>query len=263
MFRLGPAFPILRIAASLCLVATHPQTGVAQDAQYWTYQYGTRANLLSGAVVGSVVDISAAYYNPGALALIDEPDIIAATKVLELSNLILDPDVGIDVDLDNLRFDFAPGFIAGLLPFGFLGDNVLAYSIFTRHLFKATLDEVRVGSLDGESLQGDFFAAARFSRDMREDWFGLSWSTPFMGKLGIGVSNFFTYRNQKGSNRVQTQLLDETGGMALDLSEESYSYWDARVLWKAGVTFDWLGASLGLTVTTPSLDLVGSGKCSR
>jgi hypothetical protein len=47
------------------LIAALPGAAAAQDAQYWTYQYGTRANLLGGAVVGSVVDVSATYYNPG------------------------------------------------------------------------------------------------------------------------------------------------------------------------------------------------------
>ena len=31
---------------------------VAQDTHYWTYQYGMRAELLGGAAVGSVLDIS-------------------------------------------------------------------------------------------------------------------------------------------------------------------------------------------------------------
>jgi hypothetical protein len=33
-----------------------PGVAAAQDAHYWTNQYGTRAELLGGLVVGSVVD---------------------------------------------------------------------------------------------------------------------------------------------------------------------------------------------------------------
>ena len=46
----------------------------AQDAHYWTNQYGTTGNLLGGAVVGSVVDLSAVFYNPGAVGLIQDPE---------------------------------------------------------------------------------------------------------------------------------------------------------------------------------------------
>ncbi|MFQ5582925.1 MAG: long-chain fatty acid transport protein, partial [Calditrichia bacterium] len=50
----------------------------AQDANYWTNQYGARANLLGGAVVGSVVDLSGTFYNPGALPFLKNTDFILA-----------------------------------------------------------------------------------------------------------------------------------------------------------------------------------------
>ncbi len=40
-----------RLVLSLLLAA--PAGGTAQDANYWTYQFGTRSNLLGGAVMGS------------------------------------------------------------------------------------------------------------------------------------------------------------------------------------------------------------------
>src|SRR5436309_10034701 len=43
-------------------------TALAQDANYWSTAYGTRAQLLGGVVTGSSGDISSVYYNPGALA---------------------------------------------------------------------------------------------------------------------------------------------------------------------------------------------------
>jgi hypothetical protein len=234
----------------------------AQDAHYWTWQYGTGANLLSGAVVGSVVDISAAYYNPGALALIDEPNLIQTSKVLELSNLSFEPDLGTDLDLNHLRFDFAPGFVAGIMPFHFLGDDVLAYSIFTRQLFKPSMDEVRSGSLSqiDTTLQGDFFGSVRFTRDLNETWVGLSWSRTPSTKLGIGISQFVAYRSQKGSSRASLQGLSDQGETLFATSEQAFSYWNVRLLWKIGVTFDWLGAGLGLTITTPSVNLFGDGR---
>ena len=41
----------------------------AQDSHYWNLQYGTKSTLLGGAVIGSVTELSATYYNPGAVAL--------------------------------------------------------------------------------------------------------------------------------------------------------------------------------------------------
>jgi hypothetical protein len=235
---------------------------LAQDAHYWTYQFGTRANLLSGAVVGSVVDLGAAFYNPGALTLIEEPDIISTQKVFELSDITYDPDVGVDVSLNHLRLDVAPGYVAGILPFRFLRNHVLAYSLFTRYLFKAQLSGAAVGRLEDldETLSGDFFTEADVIRELNESWGGLSWSFPLGAKVGFGVSLFGAYRSQKGSNRVQVQILEDLAGLAFSQNQSAYSYWQFRVLAKAGVTFDWLGNSLGMTVTTPGLGLLGDGR---
>ena len=54
----------------------------AQDAHYWTDQFGNRARLLGGAVVGSVRDLSATYYNPGSLALVPTAELLLAGNVL-------------------------------------------------------------------------------------------------------------------------------------------------------------------------------------
>ena len=253
---------VRRLALPAILALALAADAAAQDAQYWTYQYGTRANLLAGAVVGSVVDISAAYYNPGALSLIDEPDLISTSKVFELSDVAFRPSNGVDASLNNLRLDVAPSFFAGLLPFHFLGNDVLAYSLFTRYLFKADIDAVRQGNLDeiDEPVQGDFFSQARFRRDLNETWVGLSYSTPLRQTVGVGLSMFVTYRSQKGFNLLSFQALSDSGETAITLGEQGYSYWNAGVLLKGGVTFDWLGWSLGLTVTTPRLDVLGEGK---
>ena len=54
----------------------------AQDANYWTNQYGSRSMILGGAVIGSVLDISGTYYNPGGLSLIEDPDVFLAAKAI-------------------------------------------------------------------------------------------------------------------------------------------------------------------------------------
>ena len=56
---------------------------VAQDAHYWTNQYGTQSWLLGGAVVGSTTDLSSTFYNPGSLALY--PDTSAVQSAVTLN----------------------------------------------------------------------------------------------------------------------------------------------------------------------------------
>ncbi len=243
--------------------AAAPAVAVAQDSHYWTYQFGTRANLLGGAVIGSVLDVSATFYNPGALSLIEDPEVIATSKVFELSRVAIEPDVGAQVDLANLRLDLAPGFVGGLLPFGFLGDHVLGYSLFTRYQFKSTLDAGGTGSLDdlpGVGQPGDFLGLLRDDQDMNEFWVGISWSYPLGRRMGIGVTQFVAYRSPKSRTRVLFEGFTEAAEGALSTRETAFNYWHYRLLWKAGLTLEWQGVSLGVTVTTPSLEVLSSGK---
>ena len=253
---------IKRATLAAVLTVATATNAAAQDTHYWTYQYGTRANLLSGAVVGSVVDISAAYYNPGALALVEDISLIATQKVFELSNIDFDPSSGIDASLNDLRLDLAPGFFAGILPFHFLGNDVLAYSLFTRHLFRSNVTAVGQGDLRelSDSLSGDYFATTGIERELNETWVGLSYSSPFQDLMGLGITAYVSYRSQKGKSGFMFESLDDAGESFISLRDRGFSYWNAAILFKGGIAFDWLGASVGLTVTTPRINLFGDGK---
>lgn len=251
----GP-MPIATRGLVLSLLLSAPAGGTAQDANYWTYQFGTRSNLLGGAVVGSAVDLSATFYNPGALSLLDERPVIASTMVFELSRLSLAG--GSELDLSELRFGEAPGFFAGTLPFAFLGSQVLAYSVLTRHRFKARLGETTVGVIDTLGLQGDFFGKIRFERDMDEQWFGLSWSAR-AGGFGVGLTQYVAHRSHRGTDVLLGEAFPARGGGAITLAETDFSYGNYRMLWKFGAAFEWMGASIGLTTTTPGVRLFGDG----
>ena len=254
----------VRLAAAWGVIAfltVNPyELAFAQDSHYWTYQYGTRANLLGGLVVGSVVDISAAYYNPGALALLDDIELIATSSIAEASNLSITGAQGRTAS--DFQLAMAPGFFGGILPFNFLGKHVLAYSFFTRYRFKTDMEETVLGQRDLPELGigvVDYFGEAFLRRDLGEQWGGLSWSMPVGNKLGVGVSQFVTYRGQSGTNRLSGEAYSPTSGEAVTLYERRFSYYNWGLLWKVGMTFDWRGISLGVTATTPRISVFGRG----
>ena len=258
----GRTHRVLLIGMVLGAVAL-PTTMSAQDSHYWTQQYGTRSNLLGGAVVGSVVDISASFYNPGALALIASPDLIQTSKVIEATGLTVEGDGQADLALDDVRLNLAPGFFGGLAPFKFLGRHILGYSIFQRHSFKATLRTIEVGSdelLDPPPGFEDFLGELRIGSDMSESWFGLSWAAPLGTKLGLGVTQYLTVRSRKSEIYGLIEAYSPLGAAGISIADRRYSYWNYDLLWKIGVSAEWQGWSLGLAVTTPRVNLFGSGK---
>jgi len=260
--RLGLRIRTFWIGAILAAGVT-PSALHAQDAHYWTHQFGTRSNLLGGAVVGSVLDISASFYNPGALALIESPDLIQTSRVIEASSLAVEGDRQADISLDDLRFSLAPGFFGGLLPFKFLGRHILGYSFFTRYSFKSTLRTIEVGTgdlLDPPPGLEDYLGEVRIAADLSESWVGLSWATPLGSKFGVGVTQYLAARSNKAENYEMIQGYSPAGAAAISIADRRYSYWNYDLLWKIGFSAEWQGWSLGLTVTTPRVNLLGSGR---
>ncbi|UCH84203.1 MAG: hypothetical protein JSW50_00510, partial [Candidatus Latescibacterota bacterium] len=121
---------------------------LGQDSHYWTEQYGERSQLLSGSVIGSVNDMSAVYYNPGALGYLEKPEISLTMNAFRLLRVRVKDGAGEGLDLSTLKFNPVPGLFAGVFRFNFYGPNRLAYSIMARHRFKVRLQEGNTGEFD-------------------------------------------------------------------------------------------------------------------
>jgi hypothetical protein len=124
-----PMFKYLIILAISTIVIHNVS---AQDTHYWNLHYGTRSNLLGGAVIGSVTDMAATYYNPAALALFPAPEILLSGKVYQYSALSLNNGAGPGKDLTSSTIEAAPTLFAGSFTFDWLGDHTFSYSILTR-----------------------------------------------------------------------------------------------------------------------------------
>jgi hypothetical protein len=94
---------------------------------------------------------------------------------------------------------------------------------------------------------------------MKELWFGLSWSAR-TGGFGVGLTQYLAHRSHRGADVLLGQAFPGRGGGAITLAETVFSYGNYRMLWKFGAAFEWMGASIGLTTTTPSVRLFGDGK---
>jgi len=232
----------------------------AQDAHYWTDQFGNRALLLAGAVVGDPADLSAVYYNPGGLALMETPEAFLAGLSVKFSDLTITDAVQPSGDLTTSGTSLTPSLIAGEIPL--LGPrHRLAYSLLTRY-------DTRADGLAKNDSSGDTFAlptialvsdAFRFAHGMSEHWVGGTYAYEASDNFGIGATLFLAVRNQSGQSQDLLQVLT-TDNLALvsDISTGfTYRHW--RVLSKIGVAGRFLDWNVGVTLTTPSLGNSGGG----
>jgi hypothetical protein len=253
------AFIVLFAALTIAYFGKIPLNG--QDANYWTHQYGTRSTLLGGAVIGSVLDLSGTYYNPGGVALVEEPAVIEAAKVFQYPNITLK---GLDQgnhSLSTSTLEPAPSLLAGTLSLKGLGNHWLGYSFLTRQYLSTGLIGTFVNSRDvlphpgQEAVSSDL----RMNANLTESWFGLTWAYKVKETIGIGISPYLVIRSHNSSIQTFGQALASDGMITLVDNRREYSYVNYRLLWKMGAAFDFDKITLGLTLTTPSVKLYGNG----
>lgn len=235
---------------------------LSQDAHYWTNQYGTRADLLGGLVVGSIKDLSSTYYNPGAIAFSTDQSLVLTTDAVEISTIKLNNVAGRGFDLSSTQSGTAPSIFAIRLTFEKLRKNHLALFYLTRHDFKFNGDGKRIDIREPyllDPFQEYFAGEILYVQNLFESWGGLTWSRRVSEKIGIGISQIIAYRSQHGRFQTIAQLVSGEGqGSALILAD-AFKYFNLRALWKIGFTFDYRPLSFGFTFTTPSLNILGDG----
>ncbi|MDZ7624402.1 MAG: hypothetical protein U5J96_08175 [Ignavibacteriaceae bacterium] len=234
----------------------------AQENNYWNIQYGTRSTLLGGAVIGSVSDLSATFYNPGAIALFPDVKFILSAQVYQLDNYTIKDGAAEGKDLEYSSIVPSPNFVAFDLGFDFLGDDRLALSILTRQNSDLEFSTRIIDSLEviesspgKESFAGGINSAKKFN----DVWGGITYSTKLNKIIGLGVTGYVSYRSHKATSLTILQALQSNGDIASYSNITNYRFNNCRTLLKAGIGFNLNPLTIGLTVTSPSLNIFGTG----
>jgi hypothetical protein len=231
----------------------------AQDANYWSIAYGPVAQLVGGQVIGSSRDLSATFYNPGAMALQDRIPFLLSTESFQLETLSVSPTADTELfDVSSSRFGTAPSLVAGVLPRWFGEDTRLAWSFLTRQELETRLGQRLSNPIDQPGFSS--VAESYYDQDINESWGGLTVSHQVAAAWGIGLTAYGVYRSQRSRNELSILGAADSGGALNVLGVTEFNYHHTRLLAKLGVAYDNGGVQLGLSVTTPGLGLFGSGK---
>ena len=245
------------LAVLALLTLAHPAR--AQDAHYWSIQYGPVGQLVGGQLIGGASDLSATYYNPGALALRNESSYLLSTESFQWEALSVHPAPGLAVfDASSSRFGAAPSLLAGILPRWLGQDTHLAWSFLTRQKL-----DVRIGQRVSDPLPGATNSAAEsyFDQYASEMWGGLTASRALSDSVGLGLTWYGVYRGQRLRSELSLQGVEGARSLAaLGISDFEYSHY--RTLAKLGLSWQTRVWKAGLSITTPSLAVLGSGKAA-
>jgi hypothetical protein len=253
--------PRAAVLAVVSLIGLAP-LGQAQDSHYWTNQYGSRATLLGGAVIGSVLDLSGTYYNPGGLSLLEKPQTLLAARVLQYPRVILSGREQDSVPLNTFSPGLAPTLLAGTVRLRGPSKHWFGYSYLARQSVKLGVSVSETGRHDvlaGTPGLEDYATQFKLDEKLSEHWLGLTWSYRLSRSVGLGVTQYIAFRTHRASAQELVEALDTAGHVAMAAGSRQFSYYHFRALWKVGLACDFEGLTLGLTLTTPSLALAGGG----
>jgi hypothetical protein len=214
-------------------------------------------------VIGSVSDISGTYYNPGALALTDNLAFAVSTSVFEYAVLLLEDGAGQGVDLGTAKSGIRPSLVAGTIKRDLFGSGVLAYSVLTRARGEQDLQGLLLlsgGDIPPESNLDEFAGLLRFEGKFNDNWAGFTYSQPLGDRFALGVTWYGALRTQRRRVESLSQGVgsDGTGAAVIDVRGGKYSAF--RTLFKFGAFAEAGPFTGGLTLTTPSTHITGSGQ---
>jgi long-subunit fatty acid transport protein len=250
-------------AAALLLGAGR---AAAQDMNYQPFQVGGRSALMGGAVVGGVRDSSAVYYNPGALAFVEESGLSLSASALRYGRLEIEEALGSGKALDDTFYDVVPLLISGSLrPAGTERVRV-GYAVVARQKFEGDFGgAVRSEAEVVPTLPGleTFLGQYDDDRAVDELWGTLVVAWRAGDRVGIGLGPVVAYRDESRRQRLSTNLQNTTPATPIAQLTHVFdsSFYQFSLLGRIGVSLEpasWL--KVGLTATTPGLKLYGEGE---
>ena len=252
-----------KILLMLLLIISNCWVVFSQD-NYRIENFGNRSLLLSGNVTGSVEDLGLTYYNPARLALIENPTFSINAKAYEFNSITLKNTVDVKDKLSSSKFNGVPSMVAGTFKIKSLEDHSFAYSVITKVRSNISLNystDLVSGDIleDMEGLE-DFVSKINLKSELKDEWFGLTWSKAFSEKFSIGVSNFFSIYNHKGSNILDYNISHSEGEVVTYNKEVGFEQSSYGMFWKIGLAWINPKVEFGLNITPPYIDFYSEGK---
>ncbi|OJJ17799.1 hypothetical protein BKI52_28475 [marine bacterium AO1-C] len=242
-----------------------PYAGLTQQHHYWNAQYGARSSLLGGAVIAGVNDNSAIYYNPAALTEATNASISLNANAYEVSWFNMKDGLGQGYDLEARSFDLYPQFASGSI--NFKNPKLkMGYALLTRDYTYLKMDERFVTFTDAiVGLPGneEFIGSFEYLNRVNEQWAALAVGYQLSPKLSIGLTQFFGYRSHTSRATFTSEAVTSIPGnpfyIARVRQHEDISYDNIKAIWKLGILLNLEHWKIGLTVTSPSVNINPAG----
>ncbi|WP_141675543.1 OmpP1/FadL family transporter [Formosa haliotis] len=241
----------------------------AQDTNYWTQQFGTESALLSGAVVGGTKDNTMLFYNPGALGFLDSSSISVNANAYSIENIKIANAIGNKADFKSSQLASIPLLAGGMINtkddrwkigYGFMAPVQFNFKGIARvdgdYDIIDNIESPGAEELIGESAISDKLSevliAFGAARKLNDNW-------------SVGLTNMFTVRSQTYLRNFSSYVFLNDGNETTLSGKisQNVDYYNVRYAAKLGVSYQKDKWRAGLTLTTPSINIMGIGSVAE
>ncbi|MDX2191622.1 MAG: hypothetical protein SFY32_17350 [Bacteroidota bacterium] len=245
----------------------------AQDSHYWSNQFGAKSSLLCGAVVGGVRDISAAYYNPGALGFVDSITVSVNSDLYKVENLKVKNALGDGNDMSYYDYGISPQMISGLFKIDKRNKFKFGLILLTKTNSNINFNERVTGENEifAPNEKIPFVSAFEYQNNVLDQWGGASLSYKINKHISIGTTLFLSYKNVNYRyfrySRAIAVFPDSVVSSQTDY--QAVSFRTCRFISKTGIAFDFHPLKFGVSFTSQSFgdflpgDLLGGSSVQR
>lgn len=237
--------------AALALALFGASVALAQEQNPQALPIGEEALGLGGAYTGRALDASAAYYNPGGLALGRSGGVSASLSLGLVDRYVLEGA------RDDFALDFqdafgVPFYVGGAAQFGDrMADGELRHAVAASIM---TPIQSRRRFVIDRQRDGDI-TSLRIRRTDVTQWYGISYALRVVEELGLGATLFLTTRSFAHEEQAVDVRADElfVRSTRAELTSEQLVL-RLGALYRLAPTF-----SIGLMVQLPAIELGARG----
>lgn len=246
----------------------------AQSSGYWSTNLNEESSMLAGAVVGGGAGVGAIYYNPAWITENQISKFSFNASLVSLQFYKLTNALGEGIDLQTSKFNVQPRFLSYLLKPKNMKDLSFQVVILNKTRNEVELTHVQDMNLDIlQFLPGTerYYANFKYRKRYNEDWVGIGTSYELRPGFSAGISMFGIAKTLKYNHSIDLHAFPLSDTIfsgsdtipfytASNTSSEYIRYNNYRLLWKIGFGFKSGNISMGLNISTPSINIYSDGK---
>jgi hypothetical protein len=243
----------------------------AQDNHYSWMQFGARNSVLYNAGLSRFEDQAAVILNPATLSAASNSSFNFNTNAVGFNVINFKNGLGQGFNLTNSNLNVLPAMAAGVVkPWKRQKDWVLGYSLYHRNtdnLNFTNRSETKKDIINESESPGAENYLSQYHLNTKMDEVsivaGLGWK--ISPRLSFGFSQTFSYRSQEYIENFSANAIpDLNTGATVDWVGTNYNiffnFYKIYTNTKIGLTGKFGNWDLGLTLSTPSLGIMGNGE---